>query len=96
MKKELVIFDMDGVLVDSEPYWNVAIRKGFSEVGLEMSDAMCEETMGYRLNEVVDYRVIKHGLDPSQSQSIEDSILNEIIRLVQEEADILPGVLEMI
>ena len=96
MKKELVIFDMDGVLIDSEPYWNLAIRKGFRSVGLEMSDEMCEETMGARLNEVVDYRVHKHDIDPAKSQSIEDEILDEIIRYVIEEAAVLPGVKELI
>ena len=63
MKSKLVIFDMDGVLIDSEPWWNVAIRNGFRKVGLEMSDEMCEETMGARLNEVVEYRVKKHKID---------------------------------
>lgn len=96
MDKRLVIFDMDGVLVDSEPFWNLAIRKGFRSVGLEMSDAMCEETMGARLNEVVDYRVKKHHIDPSLSIQIEKEIEDEINRLVEFEAGILEGVLESI
>lgn len=94
MNTRLVIFDMDGVLIDSEPWWNVALRNGFRLVGLEMSDEMCEETMGARLNEVVEYRVKRHEIDPQLSQEIENKILDEIIRLVNTKADILPGVLE--
>lgn len=96
MQKKLIIFDMDGILVDSEPYWNLAIRKGFRTVGLEMSDTMCEETMGARLNEVVDFRVEKHQIDRSKSTEIEKEIEDEINRLVETEAGILPGVLESI
>ncbi len=87
---------MDGVLIDSEPWWNVALQVGFRTVGLEMSEEMCEETMGARLNEVVNYRVKKHGLDASLSEIIEQRIEDEIIHLVNTKAGILPGVKEAI
>lgn len=96
MKSKLVIFDMDGVLIDSEPWWNVAIRNGFRKVGLEMSDEMCEETMGARLNEVVEYRVKKHSIDLRLSGDIENWIEDEIIHFVKTEAPILKGVKESI
>lgn len=96
MNSILVIFDMDGVLIDSEPWWNVALRNGFRKVGLEMSDEMCEETMGARLNEVVDYRVKKHQIDPLLKMDIEQWIEDEIIHLVKTEAGILSGVKESI
>ena len=96
MKKELVIFDMDGVLIDSEPWWNVALRNGFRMVDLEMSDEMCEETMGSRLNEVIDYRIEKHGIDPKHAASLEDKIIDEMIYFVSNKAAILPGVKESI
>ena len=87
---------MDGVLIDSEPWWNVALQVGFRTVGLEMSEEMCEETMGARLNEVVDYRIKKHGLDPRLAGVIEQRIEDEIIHLVKTKAGILPGVKEAI
>lgn len=96
MKKELVIFDMDGVLIDSEPWWNVALRNGFRMVDLEMSDEMCEETMGARLNEVIDYRIEKHGIDPKHASILEEKIINEMIYFVTNKAAILPGVIESI
>lgn len=96
MKTRLVIFDMDGVLIDSEPWWNVALRNGFKHVNIEMTDEMCEETMGARLNEVIDYRIQKHGIDPGKATFLEDKILAEIIQLVKTEAAILKGVHESI
>ena len=96
MKTDLVIFDMDGVLIDSEPWWNVALRNGFRIVDLEMSDEMCEETMGARLNEVIEYRIKKHQIDPSFASILEEKIIDEMIYFVQNKAEILPGVKESI
>ena len=92
MKPQLIIFDMDGVLIDSEPYWNDALKVGFRAAKLEMTDEMCEATMGARLNEVVDYRFKKHQLNGVSPEEVEELILEEIIRLVKTEAGILPGV----
>lgn len=92
MKPQLIIFDMDGVLIDSEPYWNDALKVGFRAANLEMSDEMCEATMGGRLNEVVDYRFKKHQINGISPETVEGLILEEIIHLVQTKAGILPGV----
>lgn len=85
---------MDGVLIDSEPYWNDALKTGFRAAGLEMTDEMCESTMGARLNEVVDFRFRKHQLKGISPQKVESLIIDEIIRLVKTRAEILPGVLQ--
>ncbi len=50
-----VIFDMDGVLIDSEPLWRAAERQVFAEAGLDLTDADCELTMGMRTDEVIAY-----------------------------------------
>ena len=34
---EAVIFDMDGVLVDSEPIWKVAMEEAFHSVGCKLT-----------------------------------------------------------
>ena len=96
MKTKLIIFDMDGVLIDSEPYWNDALKVGFRAAGLEMTDEMCEATMGGRLNEVVDYRFNKHSITGITPEKVEALILDEIIHLVRTKAGILPGVFSSI
>ena len=47
------IFDMDGVLIDSEPLWQEAEMKVFAQLGIELTTEMCCETMGMRTDEVV-------------------------------------------
>jgi HAD superfamily hydrolase (TIGR01509 family) len=50
-----VIFDMDGLLVDSEPLWGIAMQEVFATVGVEMSGEMAAYTTGLRTTEVVSY-----------------------------------------
>ena len=41
-----VIFDMDGLLIDSEPLWREAEIKVFTSIGLEFNDKMCRRDNG--------------------------------------------------
>ena len=50
-----IIYDMDGVLINSEPLWREAEIITFKKVGLDFTEEMCRETMGMRLYEVVEY-----------------------------------------
>lgn len=37
---DAALFDMDGLLIDSEPYWKSAEREAFGEVGIEITEEM--------------------------------------------------------
>ena len=50
-----VIFDMDGVLIDSEPFWQESEMEAFGRLGLSLTREMCLQTMGLRVDEVVEY-----------------------------------------
>ena len=36
---EAVVFDMDGLMIDSEPLWHLAEKQVFERVGITLSDA---------------------------------------------------------
>lgn len=48
-----VVFDMDGVLVDSEPLWHEAEIEAFAKRGLTLSKLDCQQTTGVRIDQVV-------------------------------------------
>ena len=54
-KTKAVIFDMDGVLIDSEPFWKQVEIKIFASVGIDFVAVGGEKTVGLRIDEVVDY-----------------------------------------
>jgi sugar-phosphatase len=58
-----ILFDMDGLLIDSEPLWRAAERACFAEVGIWLSDAQCHETTGLRIDEVVEHWFATHGVN---------------------------------
>lgn len=75
-----VIFDMDGLLIDSEPFWTKAEKMVFSSVGVELSDSLCEKTASMTTREVTEFW---HELFPWNHKSIE-AVENEVIECVDE------------
>ncbi|MEZ8971752.1 hexitol phosphatase HxpB [Vibrio cyclitrophicus] len=53
MNKKVIIFDMDGVIIDSEPLWQAAQHQSLFAFGVEITPEDCErETMGKRIDEI--------------------------------------------
>jgi sugar-phosphatase len=77
-----VIFDMDGLLIDSEPLWHMAEKEVFGALGLVLTDAMCEETTGLRTDEVVAYWYEKRPWPGGGVKSLED-VTDEILLRMQ-------------
>ena len=86
-----VIFDMDGVLVDSEPLWRLAEREVFAEVGLELSDADCERTMGMRTDEVIAHWFRAAPWDGATCAEVEARLEARMGELIAERASAMPG-----
>lgn len=50
-----VIFDMDGIIIDSEPLWRRAMIKMFTKHGLPFSDERSRHTTGMRIDHVISF-----------------------------------------
>jgi sugar-phosphatase len=50
-----VIFDLDGLLIDSEPYWRRVEIEMLQKFGINATDEMVRETYGLRTDEVIAY-----------------------------------------
>lgn len=96
MHTAAVIFDMDGVLVDSEPLWRRAEIDVFAEVGLHLTEAQCAATMGLRMDEVVDIWFAREPWntdDPADSPaSVTTRVVDRVVELVRAGAQPMPGV----
>ncbi|WP_349922159.1 hexitol phosphatase HxpB [Aeromonas veronii] len=89
-----VIFDMDGVLIDSEPFWQRAQMAVFSELGHFHTEEDCNSTIGVRIDQLVAhwYR-IRPWSGPSQEEVVQ-RILDQVIALILSEGQPKEGVLE--
>ena len=94
MTTKAVIFDMDGVLIDSEPLWRRAIVIAFTNVGLLFTEEMCHETQGMRIDEVVEFWYLRTPWSGATQAEVTDQILNNVIELVKEQGVAKDGVIE--
>jgi len=86
-----LIFDMDGVLIDSEPLWRRAEIELFAEVGVTLSEEDCRRTQGLRIDEVVDWWAERRPWSGRSRQSMARSVVERVAELIREEAHPLPG-----
>jgi mannitol-1-/sugar-/sorbitol-6-/2-deoxyglucose-6-phosphatase len=89
---DAVIFDMDGVLIDSEPLWKIAEKKAFAKVGIMLSTEMCNLTMGYRTNEVVDYWYEKFPWAGKEKHEVEKDIVEIFLNVMRVNGKEMAGV----
>ena len=55
MQLDTVIFDMDGVLIDSEPLWSEATDEVFKKYGISITQEQYSTTTGLRTKEFVNW-----------------------------------------
>ncbi|KAA3661197.1 MAG: hexitol phosphatase HxpB [Calditrichaeota bacterium] len=87
-----IIFDVDGLLIDSEPLWREAEQSVFADVGVQLTDEMCALTMGLRSDEVVDYWYQRNRWASPEPATVEQFLLEKVKSLVLEKGSALPGV----
>lgn len=91
-----VIFDMDGLIIDSEPYWKIAEKTVFGKLGLNLTDDLLREVMGFRLSEVVTHWYNYQPWNNPDFDKTENDILECVEELIKKHAEAMPGVIELI
>jgi len=93
---EAVIFDMDGVLIDSEPLWKIAMEEAFHSVGCTITKADFQQTVGLRIDEVVRYWHATRGWKGLTCEQLEERIVQRMVVFIKETGASLLGVTETI
>ena len=93
---EAIIFDMDGLMIDSEPLWHLAELECFATVNVTLSENDMLETTGLRIDEVVELNYQKFNWDESTlptRQQVTTAIVDTMERLLTEKASTIkkPG-----
>ncbi|PWC11441.1 hexitol phosphatase HxpB [Brenneria roseae subsp. americana] len=87
------IFDMDGLLIDSEPLWDMAEIEVIASLGIDTSlRQSMTDTLGLRIDMVVDlWYQVAPWKTPSR-EVVVSRIIERAIELVDERRPLLPGV----
>ena len=91
---DAVLWDMDGLMVDSEPLWTLAETELAAELGGEWSDEIKAAVVGTRLDVAVPVILTWLGVDPTPEQVLatSDRLLQRMVQLFSRDLPLLPGV----
>lgn len=92
MKKSAVIFDIDGLLINSEPLWNKAATEIFRQYGIQLNEAQYAITTGLRSKEFVAHWLNENKVPSTEYNRAEQKILDLALELIDKEATLMPGV----
>ena len=87
-----VIFDIDGLLIDSEPLWHEASTELFNRFGVKLTDAMYTSTTGLRTKEFVQLWFDYFKIDQKFAAEAEKIIVEGVLKRIEDKASIMPGV----
>ncbi|ELY4608058.1 hexitol phosphatase HxpB [Cronobacter turicensis] len=91
------IFDMDGLLIDSEPLWDQAELEVIATLGVDTSRRHeLPDTLGLRIDLVVALWFAQQPWNGPSVDEVTQRIITRAITLVEEQRPLLPGVADAI
>jgi sugar-phosphatase len=89
------IFDMDGLLADTEPLWHEVECAAYAEVGLDITPEECMQTMGMRVDEAVEYWFAKAPWDGSPAEVV-GRIVGRMVEAIAARTQPMPGAVDLL
>lgn len=86
------IFDMDGLLVDSEPLWQDAEIATYAPFDVPVTRELCRATAGRRIDEVLALWHERFDWQGPPAEEMVERVLAEVTRLIVDKGEALPGV----
>ena len=90
------IFDMDGLLFDSEPLWQEAEYQVFSRLGVKVTPELSAITAAMTTKEVTEFWYQQHPWQGDSLASVEQAVIDQVERLIKQKGEAKPGVKEIL
>jgi HAD superfamily hydrolase (TIGR01509 family) len=92
---DAVLWDMDGTLVDTEPYWIASEFEVVEKYGGTWSRELALQVVGFDLLDAGRFIHQHAGIDVEPSVIVEE-LLDRVVRRVEEEVPFRPGAVELL
>jgi len=90
---EAVIFDMDGLLIDSEPFWRTAEKEVFGSLGVDVTAELALQTSRMTTKEVTEYWYRLKPWEHKSLPEVEQAVIQQVGQLIERDGVIMPGVI---
>lgn len=91
-----VIFDMDGTLIDSEPFWKRAEQQIFTSVGVKVTDTLSAQTASMTTRQVAQFWYQRFPWQGKSLEQIESDVIERVARLISASGNPMAGVQEIL
>ncbi|QYK09593.1 hexitol phosphatase HxpB [Shewanella mangrovisoli] len=89
---QAVIFDMDGVLIDSEPLWQRVEYEVLSALGVPVTIETIQQTTGLRIDQCVDYWYHKAPWADYDNAKVSKAIVDRVAEEILKTGEAMQGV----
>jgi len=90
------VFDLDGLLIDSEPFWRRAEIEVFATVGVTLTEAETRQTMGLRIDDAVHHWFVRRPWEGRTPDQVERAVTARVAELIEAEGTPMPGALAVV
>ena len=88
---DVAIFDMDGLLLESESLWRIAEREATEQLGIPLTDIDFNSTMGVRMRDVAHIWFNRFPWEGPSPDEVADRVISRLMELLADPEE-LPGV----
>ncbi len=78
------IFDMDGLLIDSEPLWQEAEIEVFADLGVPLTRAECMETKGRRVDDTVAHWYARRPWRGASQPQVAERLVERVVARIRD------------
>jgi HAD superfamily hydrolase (TIGR01509 family) len=90
------IFDMDGLLINSEPFWQEIEKKVFLELDIVITERDLKDSMGLKNTEVVALMMNRYKINGIPTQVLCDKIEQGVVEKIVTEGKLMKGSIDML
>lgn len=91
-----VIFDFDGIIIDSEPLWMEAEIRVFKSVGVHLDPVLCRQTTGLNTRDSIQYWFDIYKWTSKTRFELYTEIMDAMHNLIVEQVDLKEGFLDVL